>query len=37
LSGDRVRVLRVRGDDAAGGTRVDCADAALWIVETEPA
>lgn len=37
LSGDRVRVLRVRGDDAAGGTRVDCADAPLWIVEAEPA
>jgi hypothetical protein len=32
-----VRVLRVRFDDAEGGTRVDCADAALWIVETEPA
>ena len=37
LSGERVRVLRVRGDDAAGGIRADCADGALWIVETEPA
>jgi len=37
LSGERVRVLRVRFDDAEGGTRVDCADAAVWIVETEPA
>jgi methionyl-tRNA formyltransferase len=37
LHGERVRVLRVRFDDAEGGTRVDCADAALWIVETEPA
>ena len=37
LRGERVRVLRVRFDDAEGGTRVDCADAALWIVETEPA
>lgn len=37
LRGERVRVLRVRLDDAEGGTRVDCADAALWIVETEPA
>jgi len=37
LGGERVRVLRVRFDDAEGGTRVDCADAALWIVETEPA
>jgi methionyl-tRNA formyltransferase len=37
LRGERVRVLRVRSDDAEGGTRVDCADAALWIVETEPA
>ena len=37
LRGERVRVLRVRFDDAEGGTRVDCADAALWIVETESA
>lgn len=37
LRGERVRVLRVRFDDAEGGTRVDCADAALWIVETKPA
>ena len=37
LGGERVRVLRVRFDDAEGGTRVACADAALWIVETEPA
>ena len=37
LRGERVRVLRVRFDDAEGGTRVDWADAALWIVETEPA
>lgn len=37
LRGERVRVLRVRFDDAEGGTRVACADAALWIVETEPA
>ena len=36
LSGELVRVLRVRLDDAEGGTRVDCSDAALWIVETEP-
>jgi methionyl-tRNA formyltransferase len=37
LRGERVRVLRVRFDDAEGGTRVNCADAAVWIVETEPA
>jgi len=37
LGGERVRVLRVRFDDTEGGTRVDSADAALWIVETEPA
>ena len=37
LRGEPVRVLRVRFDDAEGGTRVDCADATLWIVETEPA
>jgi methionyl-tRNA formyltransferase len=36
LGDERVRVLRVRFDNAEGGTRVDCADAALWIVETEP-
>ena len=36
LGGELVRVLRVRLDDAEGGTRVDCSDAALWIVETEP-
>ena len=37
VRGERVRVLRVRFDDAEGGTRVDCADGALWIVQTEPA
>ncbi len=37
LRGERVRVLRCRRDDAEGGTRVACADAPLWIVETEPA
>src|SRR5262249_48693535 len=35
LNGERVRVLRVGYDDVEAGTGVDCADAALWIVETE--
>lgn len=37
VEGQRVRVLRVREDDAEGGTRVDCADGPLWIVEAERA
>jgi methionyl-tRNA formyltransferase len=37
LRNERVRVLRVRSDDTEGGTRSDCADAPLWIVETERA
>jgi methionyl-tRNA formyltransferase len=37
LRGERVRVLRVRLDDAEGGTRVDCADGPLWVVASEPA
>jgi methionyl-tRNA formyltransferase len=35
IDGQRVRVLRVRDDDAEGGTRMECADGPLWLVETE--
>jgi methionyl-tRNA formyltransferase len=37
IDGERVRVLRARGDAAEGGSRMECADAPLWVVETEPA
>lgn len=37
IDGRRVRVLRTRRDDAEGGTRMACADAPLWVVETAPA
>lgn len=35
VDGRRVRVLRVRADDLEGGTRMECADGPLWLVETE--
>jgi methionyl-tRNA formyltransferase len=37
VDGQRVRVLRVREDHTEGGTRMECADGPLWLVETEPA
>jgi methionyl-tRNA formyltransferase len=37
IDGRRVRVLQCRLDDAEGGTRMECADGPLWVVETEPA
>ncbi len=37
VDGERLRVLRVRDDDAEGGTRMECADGPLWLVATEPA
>jgi methionyl-tRNA formyltransferase len=37
VGGQRVRVLRIRDDDAEGGTRMECADGPLWLVDTEPA
>jgi methionyl-tRNA formyltransferase len=37
LDGRRVRVLRTRLDDVEGGTRVECADGPIWILETTPA
>lgn len=33
----RVRVLRVRDNDAEGGTPMRCSDGPLWLVATEPA
>jgi methionyl-tRNA formyltransferase len=37
LAGERVRVLRARLDDREGGTRVECSDGPIWILETAPA
>ena len=37
VDGETVYVRRTRLDDAEGGTRVDCADAAIWVLETAPA
>jgi len=37
VAGQRVRVLRVRDDDTEGGTRMQCADGPLWLVDTKPA
>jgi methionyl-tRNA formyltransferase len=37
VGGRRVRVLRIRDDNAEGGTRMESADGPLWLVETEPA
>ena len=36
LEGRRVRLLRTRLDDERGGTRVDCGDGPLWVLESEP-
>jgi len=36
LDGKRVRVLRTRLDPAEGGTRVECGDGPIWVLETEP-
>jgi methionyl-tRNA formyltransferase len=37
LGGRRVLVLRTRLDAAEGGTRVDCGDGPIWVLETAPA
>jgi methionyl-tRNA formyltransferase len=37
IAGARLRVLHARLDDARGGVPMQCADAPIWIVETEPA
>ncbi len=33
IDGQRVRVLRTRLDGAAGGTRVECGDGPIWVLE----
>ncbi len=37
LDGERVFVLRTRLDDAEGGSRVECGDGPIWVLETAPA
>ena len=36
LGGERVYVLRTRLDAAEGGTRVECGDGPIWVLETAP-
>ena len=36
LDGRRVRLLRTSLDDGQGGTRVDCGDGPLWVLDSEP-
>ncbi len=36
IDGERVRVLHARLDDTHGGIPMQCADAPIWLVETEP-
>lgn len=36
LGGETVRVLEASLEEVEGATRIDCADAPLWIVRTEP-
>lgn len=36
IGGERVYVRRTRLDDSEGGTRVDCGDGAIWVLETAP-
>jgi methionyl-tRNA formyltransferase len=37
LDGARVRLLRTSLDESRGGTRVDCGDGPIWVLEAEPA
>ena len=37
IGGARVYVRRTRLDDSEGGTRVDCGEGAIWVLETAPA
>jgi len=37
LGGERVFVLRTRLDAAEGGTRLECGDGPIWVLETAPA
>ena len=34
IEGRRVRVLRTRLDDVEGGTRIECADGPIWVLDT---
>jgi methionyl-tRNA formyltransferase len=36
LDGGRVRLLRTSLDGARGGTRIDCGDGPLWVLDSEP-
>jgi methionyl-tRNA formyltransferase len=36
LGGERVRVVRTRLDGDEGGTRVECGDGPIWVLETVP-
>jgi methionyl-tRNA formyltransferase len=36
LDGRRVRLLRTSLDETRGGTRVDCGDGPLWVLDSEP-
>jgi len=36
VEGRRIRVLRTRLDEAEGGTRVECGDGPIWLLETAP-
>jgi methionyl-tRNA formyltransferase len=36
LGGERVFVLRTRRDESEGGTRIECGDGPIWVVETAP-
>ena len=36
LDGERVRVIRTRLDGNEGGTRVECGDGPIWVLETAP-
>ena len=37
VGGERVYVLRTRLDGSEGGTRVECGDGPIWVLETAPA
>jgi methionyl-tRNA formyltransferase len=37
LGGERIYVLRTRLDASEGGTRVECGDGPIWVLETAPA
>ena len=37
LGGERVYVRRTRLDSSEGGTRIECGDGPIWVLETAPA